>query len=73
MGSVPGMARLPVLHKRRSKTDQALDLTRRAAKMWVTAKLSVKGIRHAHRGAKAYGTAKSTQPAQQGCLRRRRG
>ena len=54
------MARLPVLHKRQpSKTQQALDLTKRAAKVWVAAKLSVKGIRHARRGAKAYGTAKS--------------
>jgi hypothetical protein len=54
------MARLPVLHKRPpSKTQQALDLTKRAAKVWVAAKLSVKGIRHARRGAKAYGTAKS--------------
>jgi hypothetical protein len=54
------MARLPVLHKRQpSKTQQALDLTRRAAKVWVAAKLSVKGIRNARRGAKAYGTAKS--------------
>jgi hypothetical protein len=54
------MARLPVLHKRQpSKGQQVLDLTKRAAKVWVAAKLSVKGIRHARRGAKAYGTAKS--------------
>ena len=54
------MARLPVLHKRQpSKTQQALDLTKRVGKVWVAAKLSVKGIRHARRGAKAVGTAKS--------------
>jgi hypothetical protein len=58
------MARLPVLHKRPSKTQQALDLTKRAAKVWTAAKLSMAGMRAARKGAKAVGTAKSvTRPA----------
>jgi hypothetical protein len=53
------MARLPVLHKRQpTKTQQALDVAKRAAAVWTAAKLSAKGIRHARRGQKAYKTVK---------------
>ena len=49
------MARLPVLHKRRTKTQQALDLTKRAAKVVTVIKVSAVGGRAAKKGAKAYG------------------
>jgi hypothetical protein len=55
------MARLPVLHKRRSKTQQALDLTKRAAKVVTTVKVASVGGRAAKKGAKAYGAAKGAK------------
>jgi hypothetical protein len=55
------MARLPVLHKRRSKTQRALDVTKRAAKVWTAIKVSSAGARAARRGAKAYGAVKGAK------------
>jgi hypothetical protein len=55
------MARLPVLHKRRSKTQKALDLTKRAAKVWTAVKLSSAGARAAKKSAKAYGAVKGAK------------
>ena len=55
------MARLPVLHKRRSKTQQALDLTKRAAKVVTTVKVASVGGRAAKKGAKAYGAFKGAK------------
>jgi hypothetical protein len=55
------MARLPVLHKRRSKKQQALDLTKRAAKVWMAVKVSAAGGRAAKKGAKAYGAVKGAK------------
>jgi hypothetical protein len=39
------MARLPVLHKRRSRADRALDLAKNAGKMWTVVKVSTAGAR----------------------------
>jgi hypothetical protein len=55
------MARLPVLHKRRSKTQRALDLTRRAAKVGMVIKAAAVGGRAAKKGAKAYGAVKGAK------------
>jgi hypothetical protein len=55
------MARLPVLHKRRSKRQQALDLTKRAAKVWTVVKLSSAGARAAKKGGKAYVAVKGAK------------
>ena len=55
------MARLPVLHKRRTKTQKALDATKRAAKVVTVAKLTAVGGRAAKKGAKAYGTVKGVK------------
>jgi hypothetical protein len=55
------MARLPVLHKRRSKTQQALDLTKRAAKVVTVIKVTAVGGRAAKKGAKAYGAVKGAK------------
>jgi hypothetical protein len=55
------MARLPVLHRRRSKTQRALDLTKRAAKVWTAVKLTSAGARAAKKGAKAYGVVKGAK------------
>jgi hypothetical protein len=56
------MARLPVLRKRRpSKTQRALDLTKRAAKVWTVVKLSSAGAKAAKKGAKAYGAVKGAK------------
>jgi hypothetical protein len=57
------MARLPVLHRRRSRAQRALDLAKRPAKLWATVKLSVAGARVARKGAKAYGAAKGAKVA----------
>ena len=57
------MARLPVLHRRRSKAQRALDLAKRPAKLWATVKVSVAGVRVAKKGAKAYGAAKGAKVA----------
>jgi hypothetical protein len=55
------MARLPVLHKRRSKTQRALDVTKRAAKVVTVVKLTAVGGRAAKKGAKAYGAVKGAK------------
>ena len=51
------MARLPVLHKRRSKTQKALDRTKSAAKVVTVVKLAPT----AKKGAKAYGAVKGAK------------
>jgi hypothetical protein len=58
-----GMARLPVLKKRRSRKQRALDLAKRPAKVWIAVKASVAGARAAKKGAKAYGAAKGAKVA----------
>jgi hypothetical protein len=55
------MARLPLLHKRRSKSQQALDLTKRAAQVITAVKLASVGGRATKRGAKAYGAFKGAK------------
>ena len=55
------MARLPVLHKRRSKTQKALDLTKRAAKVCGGGEGLRRGGRAAKKGAKAYGAVKGAK------------
>jgi hypothetical protein len=55
------MARLPVLHKRRSKTQKARDLTKRAVKVVAVVKVAAVGGRAAKKGAKAYGTVKGAK------------
>ena len=55
------MARLPVLHKRRSKKQLALDLTKRAAMVCMAVKVSAAGGRAAKKGAKAYGAVKGAK------------
>jgi hypothetical protein len=57
------MARLPVLKRRRSKRQRALDLAKRAAKVWTAVKVSTFGARAAKKGAKAYGAAKTAKVA----------
>jgi hypothetical protein len=55
------MARLPLLKKRRSKTQQALDLVKSVAKAWTAMNVSSAGARAAKKGAKAYGAAKGAK------------
>jgi hypothetical protein len=55
------MARLPVLQRRRSRAQRALDLAKRPAKLWVAVKVSVAGARAAKKGAKAYGAVKGAK------------
>jgi hypothetical protein len=55
------MARLPVLRRRRSKKQRALDLTKSAAKLWTAVKVSSAGARAAKKGAKAYGAVKGAK------------
>jgi hypothetical protein len=55
------MARLPVLKKRRSRTQRALDLAKSVAKVWTAMKVSTFGARAAKKGAKAYGAAKGAK------------
>ena len=57
------MARLPVLKRRRSKRERALDLAKRTAKVWTAFKVSTFGARAAKKGAKAYGAAKTAKVA----------
>ena len=57
------MARLPVLQRRRSKRQRALDQAKRAAKVWTAVKVSTFGARAAKKGAKAYGAAKAAKVA----------
>lgn len=57
------MARLPILHRRRSKSDQVLDTVKSVAQIWTTLKLGAAAARAAEGGAKAYGTAKSAKLA----------
>jgi hypothetical protein len=46
------MARLPVLHRRRSKAQRALDLAKGVAKVWTGVKVSSAGARVAKQGAR---------------------
>ena len=55
------MARLPVLKKRRSRKQRALDLAKSTAKVWTVVKVSTVGARAAKKGAKAYGAAKGAK------------
>jgi hypothetical protein len=55
------MAQLPVLHRRRSKTQKALDLTKRTAKVVTVVKVPAVGGRAAKKGAKAYGAVKGAK------------
>ena len=55
------MARLPVLKKRRSRKQRALDLAKSTAKVWTVVKVSSTGTRAAKKGAKAYGAAKGAK------------
>ena len=55
------MARLPVLKKRRSRKQRALDLAKSTAKVWTVVKVSTVGTRAAKKGAKAYGAAKGAK------------
>jgi hypothetical protein len=57
------MARLPVLQRRRSKRQRALDLAKRPAKVLVAVKVSIVGARAAKKGAKAIGAAKGAKVA----------
>jgi hypothetical protein len=57
------MARLPVLKKRRSRKQRALDLAKRGAKVWAAVKVSAAGGRAAKKGAEAYGAAKGAKVA----------
>jgi hypothetical protein len=55
------MARLPVLHKRRTRKQKALDMTKRAAKVVTMVKLATASGRAARKGAKAYGAVKGAK------------
>ncbi|MEA2395576.1 MAG: hypothetical protein QOJ82_3467 [Solirubrobacteraceae bacterium] len=55
------MARLPVLRKRRSKGQQALDTIASVAKVWTAVRASKAAGKAAKRGAKAYGAAKGAK------------
>ncbi len=55
------MAPLPSLRRRRSRTDQALDLVKGAAKIFATIKIGSAAARAAKGGTKAYGTAKTAK------------
>jgi hypothetical protein len=55
------MARLPVIKKRRSRKQRALDLAKSGAKVWTAVKASTFGARAAKKGAKAYGAAKGAK------------
>ena len=55
------MARLPVLKKRRSRKQRALDLAKSTAKVWTVVKVSSAGSRAAKKGAKAYGAVKGAK------------
>jgi hypothetical protein len=46
------MARLPVLHRRRSKKQRALDVAKGTAKVWTAVKVSSAGARVAKQGAR---------------------
>jgi hypothetical protein len=55
------MARLPVLRKRRSKGQQALDTIASVAKVWTAVRASSAAGKAAKKGAKAYGAAKGAK------------
>ena len=57
------MARLPVLKKRRSRKQRALDVAKKGVKVATAVKVSVMGARAAKKGAKAYGAAKGAKVA----------
>ena len=55
------MARLPVLKKRRTRKQRALDVAKKGVKVAAAVKVSVMGARAAKKGAKAYGAAKGAK------------
>jgi hypothetical protein len=55
------MARLPVIKKRRSRKQRALDLAKSTAKVVTVVKVSAVGTRAAKKGAQAYGAAKGAK------------
>jgi hypothetical protein len=55
------MARLPVLHKRKSKSQRALDTAKSVAKVWTTVKVASASARAAKKGVKAYGAVKGAK------------
>jgi hypothetical protein len=57
------MARLPVINKRRSTKQRALDLAKRPLKVLAAVKVSFAGTRAAKKGAKAVGAAKGAKVA----------
>jgi hypothetical protein len=57
------MVRIPLLRRRRSRTDQVLDLLKGAAKTWTSIKVGSAAARAAKGGAKAYGAAKTAKVA----------
>jgi hypothetical protein len=57
------MSRLPVLKKRRTRKQRALDVAKKGVKVAAAVKVSVVGARAAKKGAKAYGAAKDAKVA----------
>jgi hypothetical protein len=55
------MARLPVLRRRRSKVEQALDLVQKAAKTYTSLKIAKAGPKAARAAAKGYAGAKTAK------------
>jgi hypothetical protein len=55
------MARLPVLRRRRSKAEQALDLVQKAAKTYTSLKIAKAGPKAARAAAKGYAGAKTAK------------
>jgi hypothetical protein len=55
------MARLPVLRRRRSKAEQALDFVQKAAKTYTSLKLAKAGPKAARVAAKGYAGAKTAK------------
>jgi hypothetical protein len=55
------MARLPVLRRRRSKAEQAMDLVQKAAKTYTSLKIAKAGPKAARAAAKGYVGVKTTK------------
>jgi hypothetical protein len=55
------MARLPVLRRRRSKAEQALDLIQKAAKTYTSMKVAKAGPKAARAAAKGYADVKTAK------------
>jgi hypothetical protein len=55
------MARLPVLRRRRSKAEQALDLIQKAAKTYTSLKIAKAGPKAARAAAKGYAGVKAAK------------